>query len=397
MSRTGSNRITGIGRWFAVVFAILLSGIVLGAPVQASADDCVALGGTLGAECVISGVVAGAKTGTFTLNETLRFTSGGKLTTAAPTGITINITSGDFIMQNNTTIDGSSAVFGAPIKVQLTSGNIDLQTGSKILSNGQVGGFIQLISGPTAKVNIDGLVESVGTIGGTGANQAPGGGPISIIAGCDLTVSDTGKISSRGADPGADLVHLQGCVVTIFGLVESTGSGHATPNSPPNSCSDLAPAAGSPPRRNPVTRPGKPTFSTGCVEIWSGTTILIDSTGTHQGQVNADVGFSGGTRGIGWIDLFANGNIDITDGNGNGANVFAVHANGGLFQNSDTGGLITIKSILGNVTTTGNAIQADATSGGSAGGQIFIEANKNISFSGGNIFARGDANATGGF
>src|SRR5215813_1928603 len=152
MSRTGSNGFTGIGRWFAVVFAILLSGIAL-APVQASADDCVALGGTLGAECVISGAVAGARTGTFTLNETLRFTSGGKLTTAPPTGIVINITAGDFIMQNNTTIDGSSATFGAPIKVQLTSGNIDLQTGSQVLSNGLVGGFIQLISGPTATVD----------------------------------------------------------------------------------------------------------------------------------------------------------------------------------------------------------------------------------------------------
>src|SRR5262245_3518634 len=207
MSRTGSNRITGIGRWFAVVFAILLSGIGLGPPVQASADDCVALGGTLGAECVISGVVAGAKTGTFTLNETLRFTSGGKLTTAPPTGIVINITAGDFIMQNNTTIDGSSATFGAPIKVQLTSGNIDLQTGSQVLSNVLVGGFIQLISGPTATVDMDGLVQSKGTITGTGANQGPGGGPISIIAGCGLAVSDTGQILSEGADPGADLIH----------------------------------------------------------------------------------------------------------------------------------------------------------------------------------------------
>jgi hypothetical protein len=124
---------------------------------------------------------------------------------------------------------------------------------------------------------------------------------------------------------------------------------------------------------------------------------VIDSTGTHKGEVNADIGTSGGTRGIGWIDLFANGNINIADGNGNGANVFAVHANGGRFQNSDNGGLITIKSIGGNVTATGDAIQADSVTAGSIGGQIFIEANKNISFDGGNIFARGDANGTGGF
>ena len=68
-------------------------------------------------------------------------------------------------------------------------------------------------------------------------NQPPGGGTITIVAGCALTVSDTGLVSSRGRDPGADLVHLEGCAVKIFGVVESTvtaGGGHVLPVNPPN-------------------------------------------------------------------------------------------------------------------------------------------------------------------
>ncbi len=60
--------------------------------------------------------------------------------------------------------------------------------------------------------NIDGTVESVGAASGSGTanstanppvggTQLPGGGPITVKASCDLTVSDTGLISSRGQDP----------------------------------------------------------------------------------------------------------------------------------------------------------------------------------------------------
>jgi len=406
MSCKQSNGFNGIARGAVMVFAILAAVVVFGAPGRAAADSCGALGGTLvdpmfPGDCVISGPVVGVRTGLFTIAETLRFNGTGKLTTAAPTGITITITSGDFIMASGTTIDGSATppAIAAPIKVELTGGgNVDLQTGSKILSIGAEGGFIQIITGSPGTVNIDGLVQSAGTVKGTGASQAPGGGPITIIAGCALTVSDTGQVISSGDDPGADLVHLEGCTVTIDGLVASSGPGHTPPNFPPNSCSDVTPAFGSPPRRNPVTRPGKPQFSTGCVEIWSGTTLVIDSTGTHKGEVDADIGFAGGSRGIGWIDLFANGDISIDDGAGNGVNVFAVHANGGLFQNTDRGGLVTVKSTGGSVAATGNAIEADGFGAGSGGGQIFVEAHLNIAFAPAtNIFAHGDADPTGGF
>ena len=290
----------------------------------------------------------------------------------------INITTGDFVMEAGTLISGNGTN-GAPIKVELFDGDIDLQTGSTIQSNGGAGGFIQLLTTASHTADIDGVVESIGTNSGHGAVQAPGGGPITIRAGCKLTISDTGIVRSRGSDSGADLVHLEGCVVEVFGLVESTGPGHAVPNTPANSCSD-APSTG--PRRNPVTRLGKPQNSTGCVEIWAGTTLLIDSTGTHKGEVNADIGFQGGPQGRGWIDLLANGDITIKDGTGNDRDIaagctvhttFAVHANGGLCQGTDDGGLILIQSYTGSVIASGQAIQADgqmdaATFPGGTGG-----------------------------
>ena len=130
---------------------------------------------------------------------------------------------------------------GGPITVTLLNGDVDMAPGSIIRSNSGSGGAIKITTSATHTIDIDGLVESVGSVSGTGATQAPGGGTITIVAGCGLTVSDDGKISSRGPDPGADLVHLQGCTVVINGLVESTGTGHALPNNPAES---LQPGSG---------------------------------------------------------------------------------------------------------------------------------------------------------
>ena len=102
---------------------------------RAAADDCLALGGSeIGGECRIGGAVS-AKTGPFTLDKTLRFTPGGVLPVGAA-GIAITITTGNFVMESNTRIDGNNTPNGAPITVALANGNIDLQTGSIIRSNG---------------------------------------------------------------------------------------------------------------------------------------------------------------------------------------------------------------------------------------------------------------------
>ncbi len=167
-----------------------------------------------------------------------------------------------------------------------------MENGAQVLANAQgEAGSIKMFAGKNATIN--GLVSSEGTLG------AGRGGPITIDACCDLVIGDTGKVISKGADPGADLVHLQGCLVNIFGLVESTGPAHEPPFA--NLCN--------------VNRPGKPANSGACVEIWAGTALTIDSTGTHKGEVNADTALAGGTQGSSWIDVLANGAIVIR-GNG---------------------------------------------------------------------------------
>jgi hypothetical protein len=74
-----------------------------------------------------------------------------------------------------------------------------------------------------------------------------------------------------------------------------------------------------------------------------------------------------------------------------------VHANGGIQQNSDDGGLVTVKSTEGRVIASGRALQADATSAGSSGGAILVEAAENVDLNTALIFARGDFNGTGGY
>jgi hypothetical protein len=173
-------------------------------------------------------------------------TSGG---TGAKTTITV---AGDMTMQGTAAISSSDTVGGGSGggagDITITVGNASatpptgvftMQTGSSIKANGpnSVGGVITIHSGHSA--DIDGLVESAVDSGltGTGSTQGLDGNSIDITAGCQLTISTTGEVSSRGQDAGANLVHLQGCDVQIFGLVESIANGgHATPNSPANKC-----------------------------------------------------------------------------------------------------------------------------------------------------------------
>jgi hypothetical protein len=239
-------------------------------------------------------------------------------------------------------------------------GDILVEAGATITSDAfGHAGDIALYAG--RDITIDGTVRSEGFLG------AGHGGAITIDACCDLFVQNDGLVRSAGRDPGPDRVHLEACVIEIFGVVESTGPAHENPSA---LCT-------------PPTRPGKPANSTACVEIWSGTSVLIDSTGTNHGQVNADTAMSGGTQGHGWIDIFANGDITIIDGTGNdhvqplggGGSVpvnYAVHAN--QYLGNGIGGDIDIESKAGAVSTSGNAIQANDIANGGDGGKITVEA-----------------------
>src|SRR5215475_3459654 len=192
-------------------------------------------------------------------------------------------------------------------------GKFTMDATAQVLANSPQAsaGSVAITAG--AEMDIEGLVQSSSRLSATTpATQAPGGGTLTLISGCKLTVGDTGKVSSEGKDPGADLVHLEGCDVTIYGIVQSIAvlaGGHAFPVNPPNHCNldtTAHPTFG--PQSPPATHPGRYTT---CVEIW-GNMITIDSTGTHNGQVLANgvrTDTSGPMRS--WIDLFAKSDINI--------------------------------------------------------------------------------------
>jgi hypothetical protein len=360
-------------------------------------------------ECVLSSAVQ--TSGTLVFGKTLHITGSGKIEIVPEaTGLNLDI-AGDLKMDAGAVIDGnvSGAAKGATVVVN-AAGDINLAGGSPgaIITSSQNpapqspgsctpaggGGDISLLAGGNVTMgngsevtstspcgrghititgiilNLDGLVLS------EGRTTKGRGGPIDIKASCDLIVSATGEIVSKGKDPGADRVHLEGgCTVRIFGLVASTGPGHSVTTD--NKCQG-------------IERPDKPAASRACVEIWSGDTVLIDSTPPNTGEVHADTGMSGGVSGIGWVDIFAVNDITIV---GNSAVPFSVHANQTL--SGGHGGLVTVKSKLGSVITSGLAMQASDTTGGGQGGVITVHAGLNVEFGTATIQAKG-ANTGGG-
>ncbi|HYC23173.1 MAG TPA: right-handed parallel beta-helix repeat-containing protein [Candidatus Bathyarchaeia archaeon] len=400
---------------------------------SALADDCSALGGVLfPGECrVTTAVTLSGGPFSFSLGETLHITDTGKITIPALAGgnsFTLGITGG--LVMDTPSIAGRSAIVSDVTPATGDAGNItitatgsitlhgDGTTGARISANqgtptgscsGGTAGNIQLTAGtdittelgsqitadafhcPAGSVVLkagrdispDGLVESKSGLTGVGGNQRPGGGPVTLDAGCTVSIV-TGTIRSQGADPGANLVEVKGgCAVIILGLIESTGPGHVVPNNPANQCGQV---------------PGKPADSTACIRIVSGGPLTIDSTLGNNGEVSTDNGQVGGSH-PSWIDLLALGDITIT---GDTTTPFAVHANQFVVPGS-TGGIITVKSKNGAVTASGLALEADSTqqdlSGpapGGDGGSITVEANTNVTLDTASIFARGDFVPAGG-
>ena len=194
------------------------------------------------------------------------------------------------------------------------------------------------------------------------------GGRIFLIAGCQTNIA--GLVSSQGHDPGADLVHIEGCQVHIAstGVVESTGPGHQPTT--PNSCDNIDDANTSPGGDAGEVLRDHPADSTVCVEIWARHFIL-----DAGGEVNADFASAGGTEGHGWIDIFAETDIVL---NGTVGGPWAVHSNSGL--GSDTGGDVTIKAKNSFISMSGNAVQANALLNGGTGGHVIVEAGGNVDF-----------------
>jgi hypothetical protein len=371
-------------------------------PSPAFADDCAAIGGVLfagpPAECRITGAVTVAP-GAYTIDNTLHFLSGGALTVSPQTSPFMVSVTGNLLMDAGSLLKADAASGPGGTIVITTTGNITLKGGNpgaiissntppscppskpkagiiELIATGNVitedGSRIETVGGcGKGEITISGkIVDIDGVVLSEGNTSKGAGGPITVTALCTLNVSPTGEIVSIGRDPGADLVLLSGgCQVTVFGLVASTGAAH-TPDSGlpyPTKCDDGLHTLGT---FNPRA----------CVRILAGNNtagggpaIIIDSRSPNNGEVHADTGFSGGTTGFGWIDIFATGDIEI---DGDTVAPFAVHANQGL--TSGHGGLINVKSTARGVSALGLAIQASDRTSGGAGGVIVVEAKQDV-------------------
>ena len=109
-------------------------------------------------------------------------------------------------------------VRAAPIGQFLMGGESapGLNDGAAIRTNTDHGhaGTIKVTAGNQIVEETGSVVESVAGSGGSSH-----GGPVSLISGCQTLIA--GTVQSIGPDPGADLVHIEGCEVhvTSTGLV----------------------------------------------------------------------------------------------------------------------------------------------------------------------------------
>jgi parallel beta-helix repeat protein len=284
------------------------------------------------------------------------------------------------------------------------------ETGARIISDGTgPAGDITINAYDTYFTEPGAVVEAGGPF--LGQSAVGQGGKIFLVSSCGLTTQ--GRVTSKGPDPGADLIHIESCNVLIQGLVESTGKGHtvdahpdAINRAPFNSCDNFADGL-----NNEVVHVDKPSNATGCIEVW-GKIITIDSTNGWAGELNADIG-NGGAAGMGWIDLYAYSKLTVTDGTGNDRSsnnlghtyfsVYAVHANS-IDGSDGSPGIVTAKVKNGTLTASGKAFEASATlndatghgttdefvGNGSDGGTIILEASGAVTLDNSWINASGD-------
>ncbi|MEX0683309.1 MAG: hypothetical protein WD904_08265 [Dehalococcoidia bacterium] len=331
----------------------------------------------------------------------IAITVGGDMTLKGPCGTT----SGAVISSSRTVGTGTGAAGNITIRVGgprggdpdfeclSATGDFLMESGAasptdlrpKVQANAANGPAGIIVINACHNMDIDGLVESASGSTGTGS-PLRAGGPIDLITGCTLTISDTGKVSSRSFDPRGDRVHLEGCDVFIYGIVESVARAHDQPNLA-NGCK----GPDRPDKPNGVPLPNYPytNYSSNCVEVW-GKSITIDASGAHNGQVSADSG-GGGNTGTGWIELDARENITLigcstTVAGDCSPDYYLVHANGlGGSGNApgegslggEEGGLINVTSTEGGLASSGLVFAAFAGNQGSNsdGGALIIETN----------------------
>ncbi|HEX6085898.1 MAG TPA: tandem-95 repeat protein [Thermoanaerobaculia bacterium] len=318
----------------------------------------------------------------FAVSGDLTIGSGGALyaenRSGAGTGGAITLTvGGDLALAGNAIVStaskSSSGSTGGAITANV-SGGISLASGTTIDSgsaNARGGAIVLAAAGA---VSVDGNVLSgpSRTLLATrlGGGAALDGGSSNTIGGAitissitfvepALTVGSSANIVSQGADGGAGPVTLDGCGISVKGLVAA-----------------LSRKDGS-----------------GSVRIRSGKDVLVDGrdlgtgSGSRLGRVRADA--PSGTAVNKGIDIFAAETIDLF---GPGGSSFLLTSLPGLHDSKSYGGTIRIVSTGDAVNGSGNLIDDGHTASGDTGGTVDIAAKEDVTLNTAVIRAVGDFN-----
>src|SRR6266540_2841326 len=247
------------------------------------------------------------------------------------------------------------------------------------MANAQCPGGEITINVPSNDISIDGSVSASAGYSGSGNLTISKGGPVTIAAGCQLTLGPDSSVRSSGVKYGAELVHLEsGCDTLIQGEVRSEGGitypGLLLGESLPNKC--VADGRTNKATSFPTGFVPSAWQPTGCIKIWSGGTITIQS--KSSGALIAESGnAAAGQNGLccTWIDVFARSDIAVTGPGPVGSPSFYA-LNARQYASHAPAGLVTVKSINGKVTATGGGFitasgRADTDEGG---GTVWIEA-----------------------
>ena len=397
---------------------------------SAAADDCTAIGAVVGGECQVSQFVTAS--GTLSIARPLHILAMGQIrvppaaTGQPPSSLSLNVTgpltvdaplpalpgggaiigdvqdagaiaatliivaSGDIALTGDPTRGASITSNANPtdcagngragkVSVTSTGGSLVAGLNTQITANAQCPGGEVTISVPSGNISIDGSVSASAGYSGSGNLTISKGGPVTIAAGCQLTLGPDSSVRSSGVKYGADLVHLEsGCDTLIQGEVRSEGGitypGLLLGESLPNKC--VADGRTNKATSFPTGFVPSAWQPTGCIEIWSGGTITIQS--KSSGALIAESGnAAAGQNGLccTWIDVFARSDIAVTGPGPVGSPSFYA-LNARQYASHAPAGLVTVKSINGKVTATGGGFitasgRADTTEGG---GTIWVEA-----------------------
>lgn len=418
---------------------------------SAYADDCAALGGAIvGAECQISSVVK--KTGSFTIDETLRILANKTINATNTTDVGISLAiDGDLILEQGAMVSandelGSTTEPASPITLDI-SGNLEMNDKSAIFAENRrgsgKGGDIKITTDKNILMksgsNISSSRRNTGNPSGSidagniiinakgsitletntvmaAVNDNLGPGNISIEADGIISIDglisvgpSTKVLSSKYTGDilsGGDTLQKGGTITIISnskdepGITIGTNAILVSQGEDPGSDKILLEGCGIKVNGliGSVAKKSHDNDSVaGIISLRSGTTIEINGqdlgdVGSAQARIRAD-DVSGEKPKPRRVDIFADGKITV-----NGAlsgDIFTVTSNGGI-SSDQFGGAIRAISLKDAISSSAKALQAKATSIGSDGGKVNLSAKSVVDIDTSSIEAPGDFDPSGG-